>query len=168
MDVADETLKYRKTRSASMNYDEKDESDEIVFYPAILPEMSEGGAVISKSPMAVNYTVGELATIPSDDESHKVLVAAFPLEASISHVTTPRKSPLAYLQVCIVLLLVCGPPERTGASSVLSKTQAIIIFFPGRLTSSSMTRMSPKRTCLMLGLGTPSTALSEWTHRSKF
>lgn len=67
---------------------------------ALLPEMSEGGAVISKSPMAVNYTVDELTTIPSDDQSHKVLVATIPLEASISHITTPRKSPLAYLQVC--------------------------------------------------------------------
>ena len=66
---------------------------------AVLPEMSEGGAVISKSPMAVNYTVDELTTIPSNGESHKVLVALIPLEAVISHITTPRKSPLAYLQV---------------------------------------------------------------------
>ena len=67
---------------------------------AVLPEMSEGGAVISKSPMAVNYTVDELTTIPSDGKSHKVLVAIVPLESVISHITTPRKSPLAYLQVC--------------------------------------------------------------------
>ena len=72
-------------------------SDSVV---TVLPEMSEGGAVVSKSPMAVNYTVDELTTIPSDGESHKVLVAIFPLEATISHITTPRKSPLAYLQVC--------------------------------------------------------------------
>ena len=66
---------------------------------AVLQEMSEGGAAISKSPMAVNYTVDELTTILSDGESHKVLVAIVPLEAIISHITTPRKSPLAYLQV---------------------------------------------------------------------
>ena len=65
-----------------------------------LPEMSEGGAVVSKTPMAVNYAVDELTTIPSDDQSHKVLVAVIPLEATVSHITTPRKSPLAYLQVC--------------------------------------------------------------------
>jgi len=69
------------------------------FLAGALPEMSEGGAVISKSPMAVNYTVDELTTILSDNESHKVLVATVPFEASISHITTPRKSPLAYLQV---------------------------------------------------------------------
>jgi hypothetical protein len=63
-------------------------------------EMSEAGAAISKSPMAVNYTVDELTTIPSDAESHKVLVAIIPFEATISHITTPLKTPLAYLQVC--------------------------------------------------------------------
>jgi len=72
----------------------------VVSLDAALPEMSEGGAVISKSPMAVNYTVDERTTIPSDGESQKVLVAVVPLEAVISHITTPRKSPLAYLQVC--------------------------------------------------------------------
>ena len=69
------------------------------FSTTILQEMSEGGAAISKSLMALNYTVDELTTIPSDDESHKVLVAIVPLESVISHITTPRKSPLAYLQV---------------------------------------------------------------------
>lgn len=62
-------------------------------------EISEAGAAISKSPMAVNYTVDELTTIPSDAESHKVLVAIVPFEATISHITTPLKTPLAYLQV---------------------------------------------------------------------
>jgi len=65
-----------------------------------LPEMSEVGAMISKTQMGVNYTVDELTTIRSDDEPHKVLVAIVPFEATISHITTPRKSPLAYLQVC--------------------------------------------------------------------
>ena len=73
---------------------------------ADLPEMSESGAIISKTPMGVNYTVDELTTIRSDGESHKVLVATIPLEAIISHITTPRKSPLAYLQVCL-------PPSRS-------------------------------------------------------
>ena len=76
---------------------------------AALPEMSEGGAVISKTPMAVNYTVDEPTTIPSDDGSHKVLVAIVPFEATISHITTPRKSPLAYLQVCPPLVSVHHP-----------------------------------------------------------
>ena len=78
----------------------------------VLPEMSEGGAVISKTPMAVNYTVDELTTIRSADESHKVLVAIIPFEATISHITTPRKSPLAYLQV--------RPPARLSLSSNLT------------------------------------------------
>jgi len=84
--------------------DEKDHSRHTAVAPqsflaTVLPKMSEGAAVISKSPMAVKYTVDELATIPSDGKSHKVLVAIVPLEATISHITTPRKSPLAYLQV---------------------------------------------------------------------
>ena len=77
-----------------LNFDSTD------FLDAVLPEMSEGGAVVSKTPMGVNYTVDELTTILSDGESHKVLVATVPFEAAISHITTPRKSPLAYLQVC--------------------------------------------------------------------
>ena len=87
---------------AIQDYDaEFDDDVSLESAPITLLEMSEGGAVISKSPMAVSYTVDELTTIPSDEQSHKVLVAIIPLEASISHITTPRKSPLAYLQVRI-------------------------------------------------------------------
>ena len=90
--------------SSSSLDDEKGYSGNIAVAPksflaAVPPEISEGGAVVSKSPMAVKYTVDELTTIPSDGKSHKVLVAIVPLEAIISHITTPRKSPLAYLQV---------------------------------------------------------------------
>jgi len=74
--------------------------DSMDLLDAVLPEMSEGGAVVSKTPMSINYTVDKLTTIQSDGESHKVLVAIVPFEATISHITTPRKSPLAYLQVC--------------------------------------------------------------------
>lgn len=49
--------------------------------------------------MAVNYTVDEPTTILSSDEPRQVLVAIVPLEATISHITTLRKSPLTYLQV---------------------------------------------------------------------
>ena len=89
---------------SSSSDDEKDYSRDIPVAPTsflatVLPEMSEGAAAVSKSPMAVKYTVDELTTIPSDGKSHKVLVAIVPFEAAISHITTPRKSPLAYLQV---------------------------------------------------------------------
>ena len=85
--------------------DEDDGYDELDFdsadlLHAVLPEMLEGGAVVSKTPMGVNYAVEKPITILSDGESHKVLVATIPFEATISHITTPRKSPLAYLQVC--------------------------------------------------------------------
>ena len=64
-----------------------------------LPNLVQSAAIISKSPMAVSYTVDEHTTIPSDHLSHKVLVAIIPLEATISHITSPLKSPIAYLQV---------------------------------------------------------------------
>lgn len=80
---------------------------------AVLPEMSESGAIISKSPMAVNYTVDELTTIPSSDESHKVLVAIVPFEATISPITTP----LAYLQVSPLPVPVYYPTCRPAACS---------------------------------------------------
>ena len=63
------------------------------------PELVQSAAVISKNPMAVSYTVETLTTIPSNTILHKVLVATIPLEAVITHITTPRKSPIAYLQV---------------------------------------------------------------------
>ena len=84
----------------------------------VLPEMSEGGAVVSKTPMGVNYTVDGLTTIRSDGESHKVLVAIVPFEAVVSHITTPRKSPLAYLQVHPPLTPVHHPAYHLMAYSV--------------------------------------------------
>ena len=54
---------------------------------------------VSKSPLSVTYTVEGKTTIPTDGQSHKVLVANLPLEATVTHVTTPRKSNVAYLQV---------------------------------------------------------------------
>ena len=85
----------------SVSDDECEEQDfDLLDLDEFLPEMSEGGAVVSKTPMGVNYTVDELTSIRSDGESHKVLVATILFEAAISHITTPRKSPLAYLQVC--------------------------------------------------------------------
>jgi len=71
--------------------------------PPPLPPLVQTAAIVSKSPMAVNYTVDEYTTIPSDHRSHKVLVAIIPFEATISHITSPRKSPIAYLQVGIRL-----------------------------------------------------------------
>ena len=55
--------------------------------------------VVSKSPLSVTYTVEGKTTIPTDGQSHKVLVASLPLEGTVTHVTTPRKSTVAYLQV---------------------------------------------------------------------
>ena len=67
--------------------------------PPPLPPLVQVAAIVSKSPMAVSYTVDEYTTIPSDPLSYKVLVAIIPFEATISHITSPRKAPTAYLQV---------------------------------------------------------------------
>ena len=77
---------------------------------AALPPLVQTASVVSKSPMAVNYTVDEYTTISSNYLSHKVLVAIIPLEATITHMTSPRKSPIAYLQVGI------HPSVRLGIS----------------------------------------------------
>jgi len=107
---------------SSSEHDEKDSRRTIAvasrnILATVLPEMSEGAAVVSKSPMAVKYTVDELTTIPSDGESHKVLVAIVPLEATISHITTPRKSPLAYLQVWMSPVSIHRPTYRAAVYS---------------------------------------------------
>ena len=150
----------------------EDESDDLFeeltdLGADVLPEMSEGGAVISKSPMAVNYTVDNLTTIPSNDESHKVLVATIPLEASVSHITTPRESALAYLQVRVVRLLVSHFTDCIVTSSAPSTTRASIPFFLESLAYSSTIHMYPKRRYLGLRPETLSAALSGWTHRSR-
>ena len=61
--------------------------------------LSAPRGVVSKSPLSVTYAVEGKTTIPTDGQSHKVLVANLPLEATVTHVTTPRKSTVAYLQV---------------------------------------------------------------------
>ena len=71
----------------------------------LLPQLAQSATVISKSPITVSYMVEALTTIPSDGLSHKVLVATIPFEAIITHVTTPRKSPIAYLQVWKAIFL---------------------------------------------------------------
>ena len=72
---------------------------------APLPQLAQSAATISKNPVIISYTVEALTTIPSDGISYKVLVATIPFEAVITHITTPRKSPIAYLQVLEAALL---------------------------------------------------------------
>ena len=74
-------------------------------YIVPLPQLAQSAATISKSPMTISYTVEALTTIPSDGLSYKVLVAIVPFEAVITHITTPRKSPISYLQVRHTVLL---------------------------------------------------------------
>lgn len=64
----------------------------------------EGVAFVSKSPLAVTYTVEGESTIPSDGDSHKVSVVQLPFEATISRVTVPRQELLAYLQASITTI----------------------------------------------------------------
>jgi len=96
-----------------------------------LPPMVQTAAIVSKSPMAVSYTVEESTTIPSDHLSHKVLVAIIPFEAAISHITSPRKSPIAYLQVGTYISVQLGIKHTTYLpNSAPSRTRAIIICSP--------------------------------------
>jgi len=78
--------------------------------------LSAPRGVISKSPLSVTYTVEGKTTIPTDGQSHKVLVASLPLEATVTHVTTPRKSTVAYLQVSD-LAIVRETPGPTVSNS---------------------------------------------------
>jgi len=90
----------------------------------------ETTAIVSKNPMAVSYTVEEPTTIPSDHLSHKVLVAIIPFKAVVSHITSPRKSPIVYLQVGIRLLVQLGIEWGLYfPTSVPSRIRATIIYF---------------------------------------
>ena len=98
---------------------------------APLPQLAQSAATISKSPMTVSYTVEALTTIPSDGLPYKVLVATVPLEAVITHITTPGKSPIAYLQVWKAIND-SGSVEliEWWFHSVPLRTRAITISFP--------------------------------------
>ena len=74
----------------------------------LLPGVSAPRGIVSKSPLSVTYTVEGKTTIPTDGQSHKVLVASLPLEATVTHVTTPRKSTVAYLQVGSLVYQTCS------------------------------------------------------------
>ena len=97
--------------------------------PVPLPTLVQTTAIVSKSPMAVNYTVDEYTTIHSNQLGHKVLVAIIPFEAAISHITTPRKSLIAYLQVGSNLSAQSRIKHENFLSSALSKIRAITICF---------------------------------------
>lgn len=78
---------------------ELDEDDED-FVDYIGPDpILEGISFVSKSPLAIIYTVDGATTIPSDGELHKVSVAQLSFDAKIFHVTVPRQEALAYIQV---------------------------------------------------------------------
>lgn len=76
--------------------------------PQVRQSLGAPRGVINKSPLSVTYTVEGKTTIPTDGQSHKVLVASLPLEATVTHVTTPRKSTVAYLQVRILQSITHG------------------------------------------------------------
>ena len=105
--VCPETPEGESDTDVDMGFGLFDDGDPPPTHVNIPPphELFQTTAVISKNPMTVSYTVETLTTIPSDGVSHKVLVAAIPLEAAITHVTTPRKTPIAYIQVMTVTLL---------------------------------------------------------------
>ena len=97
--------------------------------PIPLPALAQTAAIVSKSPMAVNYTVDEYTTIHSNHLEHKVLVAIIPFEAAISHITSPRKSPITYLQVGAHLSVQSRIKRNQSLSSALSKIRVITICF---------------------------------------
>lgn len=101
------SLKEEEDEESDQAFGLFDYEDDDVFPDPIdpLPKLAQSAAVISKSPMAVSYTVEALTTIPSDGVSYNVLVAIVPFDAVITHIATPSKSPIAYLQVLEVALL---------------------------------------------------------------
>ena len=97
--------------------------------PVPLPTLVRTTAIVSKSPWAVNYTVDEYTTIHSNHLEHKVLMAIIPFEATTSHITSPRKSPIAYLQVGGNLSAQSRIKHEKFLSSALSKIRVITICF---------------------------------------
>jgi len=79
--------------------EEAERSDKDMGFCLFGGETPPAPIALSKSLMNISYMVEALTTVPSNGVSYKVLVAIIPYEAVITHVTTPHKSPIAYLQV---------------------------------------------------------------------
>ena len=120
-------------QTAQRSTSDHDSDDILPFYcygfSTPLPALAQTAAIISKNPMAVKYIVDEYTTIHSNDLSHKVLVAIIPFEATISHIASPRKSPVAYLQVGTHLSVPLSVKHKTFLSSAPSGIRAITICF---------------------------------------
>ena len=109
---------------------------------APIPRLAQRAATISKNPMTVTYTVEALTTIPSHGISRKVLVATIPFEVVITHITTPRESPIAYLQVLEPVLLQALNEHADGSIGRCQEHK--------RLLSASWTNEHILRHCICL------------------
>ena len=129
--IADEAALEEEEEESDMCFalsDDEETAPQASVVP--LPQLVHSAATILKSPMNVNYTVEALTTIPSDGLSYKVLVATVPFDAVITHVTTPRKAPIAYLQVCWRSISARVELTHLWFYSALSRIPATTICFP--------------------------------------
>jgi len=61
---------------------------------------NRGLVVSSKGDITATFSVPGLMTIPSDGASHNVTITQLELEAVMSWISVPKKSPKAHLTVC--------------------------------------------------------------------
>ena len=77
----------------------KEEESEASIGYAAPPIRNRGLVVSSKGDITATFSVPGIITIPSDDASHNVTITELELDAEMSWISVPKKSPKAHLTV---------------------------------------------------------------------
>ena len=88
----------KKMEKQTLNfYEPPFDEEELMGYAA--PMRNRGVVVSSKGDITATFSIPGLITIPSDGASHNVTITELELDADMSWISVPKKSPKAHLTV---------------------------------------------------------------------
>lgn len=82
-----------------IDYEDEDDGGAVIGGMPSLPMPKRSFRVSSKGDINATFSVPGLITIPSDGVSHNVTISELDLDAGMSWVSVPKKSPKAHLTV---------------------------------------------------------------------
>jgi len=89
----------KKLEKQTLNFYEPPVDEEELICYAALPMRNRGVVVSSKGDITATFSIPGLITIPSDGASHNVTITELELDAEMSWISVPKKSPKAHLTV---------------------------------------------------------------------
>lgn len=89
----------KKLERQTRNFYEPPVDEEELMDYAALPMRNRGVVVSSKGDITATFSIPGLITIPSDGASHNVTITELELDADMSWISVPKKSPKAHLTV---------------------------------------------------------------------